>query len=83
MSEASPAVDGAAPPISSEQGEVALVERRRVQRRHAGDELVAGNSRDIDDRRLGPGRRLDDWRRRTDDASSSDVAAVVARETSA
>ena len=49
-------------PDSGEQTGVPFVERRQAQRRHAGQDQAVGIHLGFDDRRLGPGRRLDDWR---------------------
>jgi hypothetical protein len=83
MSEASPATDGALLRTSSGQGEATVVERRRVQRRRGSGELRADISRDFDDRRLGLGRRLDDWRRKPEGAATSDAVSSEASETPA
>jgi hypothetical protein len=41
-----------------------LVERRRQERRSADRQLAWDASADMEDRRLGLGRRWDDWRRK-------------------
>jgi hypothetical protein len=45
-----------------------LVERREQERRLAEQQLACSAYVDLEDRRLGLGRRLDDWRRRQDAA---------------
>ena len=61
-------------PDSSELGGVAFVERRRAQRRNAGYDEGIGVHLGFDDRRLGLGRRLEDWRRKPEAFAASEAA---------